>query len=424
MLFEILILVVLTAVNGALAMSELAVVSARDARLKRMADDGSPGARAALLLKENPGKFLSSVQIGITLVGIVAGAVSGATLGARLAGTLEASGLSPSLANTLGVGGVVMLITYAQLILGELVPKQIALANPEAVAARVAPPMRLLARIATPIVWFLDISGRIVLRLLGQSDKGDQGMTDEEVALTLDEAEGAGVFAPGEREMLTGVMRVSDRRASSLMTPRRDVEILDISRSRASLLDQIRRSPYDRLPVRDGGENDLIGIIVSREALALPQNATLASIVRPAPVVMDQAPAPLVIEKLRTEGNRMLLVFDEFGHFEGVITAMDVLEGITGRFLDPDDDEPAIQERADGSLLISGWVPADEMTERLRIRDTHGDYDTAAGFVIDRLARLPQQGDILRADGWVFEIVDMDGARIDKLLVHREQPEP
>ncbi|MFT3689291.1 hemolysin family protein [Paenirhodobacter sp.] len=423
MFLEILILIVLTAFNGALSMSELAVVSARDAKLKRMAEDGSKGAAAALLLKENPGKFLSSVQIGITLVGIVAGAVSGATLGLRLSTTLEAAGLSPSLAGTLGVGGVVVAITYAQLILGELVPKQIALADPDAVAVRVAPAMRMIARIATPVVWFLDLSGRIVLRLLGQSDRGDKAMTDEEVALTLDEAEGAGVFAPGEREMLTGVMRVADRRASSLMTPKREVIVLDLSQSRASLIDQIRKSPFDRLPVRDGGEDDIIGVIVSREALALPRGGALASIVRPAPVVMDQAPAALVIEKLRTEGSRMLLVFDEFGHFEGVITSMDVLEGITGEFLDPG-DEPAIQGRPDGSFLISGWAPADEMAERLRIRDAQGDYDTAAGFVIDRLARLPKQGDVLRTDGWVFEIVDMDGARIDKLLVHREQAEP
>lgn len=231
MFFEILILVVLTALNGALAMSELAVVSARDAKLRRMAEDGHKGALAALLLKENPGKFLSSVQIGITLVGIVAGAVSGATLGLRLAAALESNGMSASLASTLGVGGVVMAITYAQLILGELVPKQIALASPEAVAARVAPPMRMLARFATPIVWFLDISGRIVLRLMGQADKGEHGMTDEEVELTLDEAEGAGVFAPGERDMLTGVMRVADRRASSLMTPKREVEVLDLVRA-------------------------------------------------------------------------------------------------------------------------------------------------------------------------------------------------
>lgn len=420
MLIDLIVLVVLTVANGLLSMSELAVVSARDVRLKMMEEDGSKGAAAALKLKENPGKFLSSVQIGITLIGIVAGAVSGATLGARLASALQNAGMSEALAGTLGVGGVVAAITYAQLILGELVPKQIALANPEAVAARVAPAMRLIARIATPIVWFLDISGRVVLRLLRQSGKSEQGMTDEEVNITLDEAEGAGVFAPGEREMLTGVMRVADRRASSLMTPRRDVEILDLSRPRAELIEQIRKSSYDRLPVREGDENDIIGVIVSRDALSLAPNGSLRAIVRPVPVVMDQARAALVIEKMRSEGIQMVLVYDEFGHFEGIITTMDVLEGITGRFYDPEDDEPAIQERADGSLLVSGWVPADELTARLRIRDAQGDYDTAAGFVIDRLARLPQQGDILRSDGWIFEVVDMDGARIDKLLVRRE----
>lgn len=424
MLFDILVLVILTVTNGALSMSELAVVSARDARLRLMLDDGHKGAAAALKLKEDPGRFLSSVQIGITLVGVVAGAVSGSTLGARLALFLESQGLSVSLSNTLGVGGMIALITYAQLILGELVPKQIALARPEEVAARVAPAMRMIARIATPIVWFLDISGRIVLRLLGQRGRSETSMTDEEVAFTLDEAEGAGVFAPGERNMLTGVMRVADRRASSLMTPRREVEILDLSRPRAELLDQIRKSNHDRLPVRDGDENEITGIIISREALALPANGSLAQIVHPVPVVMDQARAALVIEKMRTEGTQIVLVYDEFGHFEGIITTMDVLEGITGRFFDPEDDEPAIQERADGSLLVSGWVPADELAARLKIRDAQGDYDTAAGFVIDRLARLPAQGDILTSDGWIFEVVDMDGARIDKLLVRRELAEP
>mgnify|MGYP000886968848 CR=1 FL=1 len=424
MLFELLILGFLTVTNGALAMSELAVVSARDVRLRRMREDGRRGATAALALKEDPGRFLSSVQIGITLIGIVAGAVSGATLGARLASALEAAGLSASLAETLGVGGIVAAITYAQLILGELVPKQIALAEPEAVAVRVAPAMRTLAKVATPIVWFLDLSGRLVLRLIGQSQRSDPGMTDEEVALTLDEAEGAGVFAPGEHEMLTGVMRVADRRASSMMTPRRDVEILDLARPREELMAQIRATSYDRLPVRDGDENAIVGIVVSREVLALPDGADLREVVRPAPVVMDQARAASVIAKMRSEGTQIVLVYDEFGHFEGIITTMDVLEGITGRFFDPEDDEPAFQERADGSLLVSGWVPADEMAARLKIRDAQGDFDTAAGFVIDRLARLPVQGDILRAGGWIFEVVDMDGARIDKLLVRRELAEP
>lgn len=419
MFFDLAVLVILTVANGALAMSELAVVSAREARLKMMADAGSKGAAAALKLKEDPGKFLSSVQIGITLIGIVAGAVSGATLGARLTDFLRNTGMSYTMASTLGVGGVVAAITYAQLILGELVPKQIALANPERAAARVALSMRLIARVATPIVWFLDISGRIVLRLLGQSGKSDAEMTDEEVNFTLDEAEGAGVFAPGERDMLTGVMRVADRRASLLMTPRRDVEILDISRPQDELMAQIRNSNFDRMPVRDGGESDIIGVIVSRRALSLPEGADLRSVIRKVPVVMDQAPAALVIEKMRTEGIQMVLVYDEFGHFEGIITTMDVLEGITGRFFDPEDNEPAIQERADGSYLVSGWVPVDEMAERLKLRDAKGDYDTAAGYVIDRLARLPVQGDLVHAEGWIFEVVDMDGARVDKLLVHR-----
>lgn len=422
MFLEILILAALTLFNGALAMSELAVVSSRDARLRRMAEDGRPGAQAALTLKEDPGRFLSSVQIGITLVGILAGAVSGATLGARLAASLAASGLSPSLAQTLGVGGVVAVITYAQLILGELVPKQMALARPEEIAARVAPAMRLLARIATPIVWFLDLSGRLVLRLLGQRGGPETAFTDEEVTLAFDEAQNAGVLAPGEHEMLLGVMRVADRRASSLMTPRREVEVLDLSRPHAELIEQARLSPHARLPVRDGGEDDITGVIALRDLLALPPGAGIDTILRAAPVVMDQARAAQVIARLKEQNGRMLLVYDEFGHFEGIITAMDLLEGIAGRFsddLDPDEG-PAITEREDGSLLVAGWMPVDEFADRLRLARPRGDFDTAAGFVLDRMGRLPREGESFHADGWIFEVVDLDGARIDKILARRE----
>ena len=240
-------------------MSELAVVSSRPARLKPLAENGSTGAAAALKLAEDPGRFLSTVQIGITLVGVLSGAFSGATLGARLSGWLAAQGVTQQWADWLGVGGVVVLLTYLSLIVGELVPKQIALKNPERIAARVAPAMTLLARIGAPVVWLLDISGRLLLALLGQSAEGKSRVTDEEVRTLLAEAHYDGTIETEEQEMLSGVMRLADRTARALMTPRRDVELLDLDATAAETLAAIRRIARPRIPVRDPATEEVLG---------------------------------------------------------------------------------------------------------------------------------------------------------------------
>lgn len=253
MLFEIVTVILLTVLNGVLAMSELAVVSSRPARLRVLADKGSLGARMAIELSENPGRFLSTVQIGITLVGILSGAFSGATLGARLSGWLLSQGISPSFADALGVGSVVVLITYLSLIVGELVPKQIALREPEVIASRVAPTMKMLSKMAAPLVWLLDNSGRLVLNLLGQSGKSGDGVTDEEIKSVLAEAQSAGVIETEESRMIAGVMRLADRTARGMMTPRLDVEMIDIGDSFEEICDQLQHSSRSRLPVR--GDN-------------------------------------------------------------------------------------------------------------------------------------------------------------------------
>lgn len=422
MLTEILIVIVLTVINGVLSMSELAVVSSRPARLKVLADQGSKGAAMALRLAENPGRFLSTVQIGITLVGVLSGAFSGATLGARLSEWLGTHGFSSAAADALGVGTVVVLITYLSLILGELVPKQIALRDAERVAARVAPTMAVLAKINAPLVWLLDASGKLVLALLGQKGEAEETVTEEEVRTIIAEAETAGVLERDEREMISGVMRLADRSARALMTPRREVEVIDLSDTLDEIRAQVRATKRNRLPVQDGEADSIIGIIEMKElfeALA-DDKVELRSLVREAPVVLDTTGALDVLRAIRATHVHMALVFDEYGHFEGIITSSDVLEAITGAFQDEDEEEPAIVTRADGSFLVAGWMQVDEFSHELGIHvPRDADYQTVAGFVLAEMNRLPNVGESFEKGHWRFEVVDLDGRRIDKLLVSR-----
>ncbi len=423
MLTEILIVIALTVLNGVLAMSELAVVSSRPVRLKVMAEQGNRGAATAIKLAEDPGRFLSSVQIGITLVGVLSGAFSGATLGTRLTTWLEAQGMADNLADWLGVGTVVVIITYLSLIIGELVPKQIALRAPEMVAARVAPAMRLVAMVGAPVVWFLDISGRIVLGLLGQRGESSDRVTDEEIRTVLAEAQSAGVIETGESEMISGVMRLADRTARGLMTPRRDVEVIDTEDNLEELRTQLRATTRSRLPVRKGSSDEIVGVLFVKDAydfIAGDKHFEINTLMRDAPVVSDLTGALDVIQALRKAPAHMVLVYDEYGHFEGIITSGDILEAITGVFQEDEIEEPAIVARDDGSFLIAGWMPVDEFADQmgLPIGDDPG-YETVAGFVLDELKHLPELGEKFTTQGWTFEVIDLDGRRIDKLLVTR-----
>ncbi|MCY1708659.1 hemolysin family protein [Pannonibacter sp. SL95] len=424
MALELLIVVLLTLLNGLLAMSELAVVSSRPARLRVAAEAGSRGAATALRLQEDPGRFLSSVQIGITLVGVLSGAFSGATLGERLSAFLLTQGVSEPLADGFGVGVVVVAITYLSLIIGELVPKQVALRNPEGVAARVAPLMLLISRIAAPLVFLLDISGKAVLSLLGQSGASEEKVTEEEVKTIIAEAESAGVLESAERDMISGVMRFADRTARALMTPRREVEIIDLSDPHDVLRAQIRETRRTRLPVQDGEADDIIGALRVRdviEAYAESDEPDLRALVRPAPVVIDSARALDVLKALRAATLHMALVFDEYGHFEGIISAGDILETITGVFQDEDsNDEPSCVQRADGSWLVAGWMQVDEASDKLGLPvDKDPDFETVAGLVLSELNHLPVVGEVFDYRGWRIEVVDLDGRRIDKLLMSR-----
>ncbi len=423
MLTEILIVVALTIVNGLLSMSELAVVSSRSARLKVLSDQGNKGAATALRLAEDPGRFLSTVQIGITLVGVLSGAFSGATLGARLSEWLGTHGFSPSVSDTLGVGIVVVVITYLSLILGELVPKQIALRDPERVAARVAPAMSLLSKIGAPVVFLLDISGKAVLRLLGQKGEAEEKVTEEEVRTIIAEAETAGVLERDEREMIAGVMRLADRSARALMTPRREVEVIDLEDSAEEIRAQLRASRRSRLPVQDGEADSIVGVVVVKDLIEFLQAGDiedLRALVQETPIVMDTADSLHVLREIRSSRVHMALVFDEYGHFEGIITPGDVLEAIIGAFQEEEEDEPAIVTRADGSYLVAGWMQVDEFSHELGIpipRDA--DFQTVAGFILAEMNHLPNVGESFDKGHWRFEVVDLDGRRIDKVLVSR-----
>jgi putative hemolysin len=422
LILELAVVALLIVLNGVLAMSELAIVSSRRGRLKALAEQGVSGSRRALNLHANPGRFLSTVQIGITLVGVLSGAFSGATMGLRLTGWLMAQGLPEAAADALGVGVVVAGITYLSLIAGELVPKQIALADPERIAARVAPAMILLQTIARPLVWLLETSGALVLRLFGQHGKKPQGPSDEEIKSLIAEAETAGVLQADERRMISGVMRLSDRPARGVMTPRTEIAWIDTAATPEELRTLAIATPFSRLPAGPNVD-ELTGVIRIHELLAalLKGKVDVAALIRPAPVVYDQADALDVLTVLRTADVPMALVHDEYGHFEGVVTPADIMEAIAGGF--STDGEPGASnavQRDDGSWLLAGDLSADEMADIIGFAlPAHRDYQTTAGFVLALARHLPETGEVFLSQGWRFEIVDMDGRRIDKVLASR-----
>jgi magnesium and cobalt exporter, CNNM family len=421
---ELAIIVVLICLNGLLAMAELAVVSSRRSRLQAFVDRDIIGSRRALALASDPGKFLSTVQIGITLVGVLSGALSGATLGLRLAAFFASLGLPAGAAEAAGVGLVVAVITYASLIVGELVPKQIALRNPERIAVKVAPAMTVLARIASPLVWLLDVSGRLVLKVLRYEAQPEHRITDEEIRTLMAEAETAGVIEPGERAMIAGVMRLGDRPVRAVMTPRREVDMIDLSDDPDDVRRSIIESVHSRLPVHEGNPEEMLGVVQAKDLLDAYLNGDRPDIrayVRPAPNVPDTADSLSVVDVIKDSSVHIALIHDEYGHFEGLVTNADILEAIVGEFrTDEGPAEPEAVRRDDGSWLIAGSMPVDEMAGRLSIAiPQERAFHTAAGFVLNQLGYLPEIGESFNAQGWRFEVIDLDGRRIDRILVTR-----
>lgn len=421
---EIAIVLLLVVINGVFALSELAVVSARRSRLKALAAEGRRGANRALALASDPGRFLSTVQIGITAVGLIAGAYSGATLTGDLAEYLIDKGVPEAAAGWLGYIIVFALITYLSLTIGELVPKNLALRNAESIACLVAPLMTTLSRIAAPAVGLLNVSTKAVFWLLRQSAPPQSTVTEEEIKTLIAEAEGAGVLEAGERQLITAVLRLGDRPVRGLMTPRTDVDWIDANGDAADVRARVLASPHSRMPVGEGSAEHLIGVVRAREllvAMMSDQPIDVRAHVRRAPIVPDTADALDVLETLRDAEVPMGLIHDEYGHFEGIVTPADVLEAIAGVFRsDAELEEPHAVSRDDGSWLLSGAMPADEMAEQLGITlPAKRDYHTVAGFLLAELRHLPSIGEYVEARGWRFEIVDLDGRRIDKVLAMR-----
>ena len=421
---EIAIVLFLVVLNGVFALSELAIVSARRARLQAMAAAGRRGASRALALAADPGRFLSTVQIGITAVGLIAGAYSGATLSLAFDEYLEGLGVPDVPANWISYAAVFSAITYLSLIIGELVPKNLALRNAEAIACFVAPLMYAASRIAAPAVWLLDISTRAIFKLLRQSQPAPSTVTEEEIKVLIAEAEGSGVLEPGERRLISGVLRLGDRPVRGLMTPRTDVDWIDADADPADVKARLLASAHTRMPVSEGTADHLIGVVRSRELLAallMRGTVDVREHVRRAPVIPDTMDALDVLETLRAAEVPMGLIHDEYGHFEGIVTPADVLEAIAGVFRsDIDAAEPDATRRDDGSWLLSGAMPADEMAEQLGITlPIPRDYQTVAGFILSELRRLPLIGEQIELRGWRFEIVDLDGRRIDKVIATR-----
>ncbi len=420
-MLDLAIVFALVLLNGCFALSELAIVSARRPRLRAMAEEGRAGARAALALAEDPGRFLSTVQIGITLVGVVAGAFSGATLGDALGDWLAGIGLPVGLAETLGVGLVIAFVTYLSIVVGELVPKRFALRRPEALACVVAPPMTIVARVGAPAVWRLDSSTTLIFRLLGQAEEPEEKVTQDDVRTLIAEAERHGSIESSEQRMIQGVLRLGSRPVRGVMTPRGEVDWLDLRAGEASWREVILTARHSLLPVGEGSIDAVVGVVRVRDLLAaMARDEALdpRAAMRPAPVVPDTAEALSVLGVLREAKVPLALVHDEYGHLEGLVTPTDLTGTIIGDFGAEADEahEPAVQ-RDDGSWLLAGEMPLDEAADLLGLKLPEPRiYQTIGGLVLHLMRRIPEAG--ARADGlgWQWEVVDMDGRRIDKVL--------
>jgi putative hemolysin len=421
--WESLIVLGLILLNGLFAMAELALISVRKARLKALADRGNRRAGAALALAAEPGQFLSTVQIGITLIGILAGVFGGATLAAALRAPLEALSWTAPVADTLAYGIVVVVITFLSLVLGELVPKQIALRRAERIALTLAPPMRTVARLVSPITIVLDGASRLVLAALGQQAAPGHTVSDDEIKALIAEATRAGVVEEAEQEMISGVMRLADRPVRAIMTPRPEVKWLDAAEPADEIRRKLAENAYSHFPVCRGHIDEVLGVVHVRDilnALLAGRPIDLGPLVRPAPVVPDSTDALDALDALRPAETPMALVVDEYGSLEGVVTRADILETIVGE-LSGAGAEAGIVRRPDGSWLIDGGTPIDEVSAALELATLAeaGDFHTIAGFILSRLQHLPKAGEAVAWRGYRFEVVDMDGRRIDKVLVSR-----
>jgi len=428
---EILMILLLVVINGLLALAEFALVSVRKARLQQLSDQGDEKARVALEIAREPGEFLSTIQIGITLVGVLAGAFGGATISKWLAEQLSQVPILAPFSQGLALGLVVLVITLLTLVLGELVPKRLALSRPEMYALAFARPMRLLSSVMRPVVRLLNGLTELVLRLLRAPATIDASVTEEEIRVLIDQATEAGIFEEAEQDMLSGVLRLGDRRVGNLITPRTEIEWLDLEDPPQVNVRKVIESPHTRFPVGYGSLDDIRGIAQARAVLAADLKALrtgseleLDNLLLPPVFVPENKPALEALELFRSARASLLLVIDEFGGLQGLVTIADVLESVVGDIpLTTGASDQEVVLREDGSWLIDGMYPVDEFLELVNLATLPG-YDkglfqTLGGFVMNFLGRIPSPGDHFEWQDMRFEVVDMDGLRIDKILVDK-----
>lgn len=422
---DVILIMALIGLNGLFAMSELAIVSSREARLKAMVKAGSRGAQHALNLAAQPGRFLSAVQIGITLIGILAGAYSGASLGQPVAQRLVLLGIDDQTAGTIGFSLVIVVVTFASLVIGELVPKQFALRNPESIAAIVARPMGWLSKLTGPFVWLLDRTSALIFKLLGLNREARHAVTAEELHLVVAEAQTAGVLEESERAIISGIVRLADRPVREVMTPRTEIDWIDSRCTSEQIREALAETTHSRLPVAEGSVDNIIGVVATRDMLTTVldgRQIDLQALTRKAPVIPDLMDAMDALAVLRSAEVPLALVHDEYGHLDGIVTPGSILSALAGAFAHDieEGEEPPCVEREDGSWLVSGSASADLLVDRIGVNvPGERDYSTVAGFALSVFKTIPETGEVFKFDGYRFEVVDMDGRKIDKLLVSR-----
>lgn len=427
---EIVILFGLILLNGAFAMSEIALVTARRTRLQKLIDEGDHAAAAAVKLGEDPTRFLSTIQIGITSIGVLNGIVGEAALAAPLAQWLAGLGLAAPYNAYAATGLVVVTITYFSIVVGELVPKRIGQSHPETLARLVARPIEWLAIATKPFVRLLSVSTQALLKLLGVKESSGQAVTEEEIHAVLAEGTTAGVIESHEHAMVRNVFRLDDRQIGSLMVPRSDVKLLDLRDGFERHLAVIESSDHANFPLVKGGLDQLVGVLNARQWLARivrDDDRDIASQPLEQPLYVPETLTGMeLLENFRTSNVQMAFVIDEYGEVQGIVTLQDLIEAITGEFRPRDPTTSWALQRDDGSWLLDGHIPVPELKDRLQLEavpeEGRGRYHTLSGMIMLLTGRLPKLGEKLQWEGWQFEIVDMDGKTIDKVLAQRAEP--
>jgi putative hemolysin len=422
---EIVLALLLILLNGVFSLSELALVSVRRARLMVLERKGVAGATAALRLSEDPQRFLPTVQVGMTLIGILTGTIGGARLAARLEPVLMRVPMLAPAAGELSLLIVVLATTYLTLVLGELVPKQLALRQPEVVAARIARPLRILSQVVSPFVWVLGLSTSAVLRVFGKHRPKSHTVTEEELKALLAEGAQAGVLEIGEREMIERLLRLADKPVRAIMTPRNEIAFIDRTDPRRDIVQSLKGAPHSRFVVCEGSVDNVVGVIQAKDLLDRllgGGDLSVTAALRQPMVVPDTISALDALERLKADPLGLALVMDEYGSFEGVVTAADVLEAIVGDASDTQPDTAPDAEQIPGSVVVDGMMPVDELKDRLQLPDlpAEGSYHTAAGLLLALLRRVPRVGDKVVFAGWLFEVQAVDGRRVERVRASRE----